>query len=365
MGISETGAATMAVSNPDRHNQGKELDYLCVDSFIKNIIDARVLQTAFELQIIDALIENQSCNFDDLKKESGGDSRGLRFLLDLLMTNQVLEEYRGEITLSQQFTNALKYRDLLEAKLEFAGLVLPDFTDLFTTLVQSPERFARNARIFELFGYHRCFDYTPENFEQTKRWMRITTTFTKYEAQVCLRRHDFGPYQHILDVGGNSGEFVLQICREYPTLSATVFDLPLVCDIGREHIHSEPEADRIAFIKGDALRDPLPRGFDLIALKSILHDWPEKEAGLLIANAAKSLDPGGTLLIFERGPFAMGNTPLPYSMIPFLLFFNSFRSPITYEERLEDLNFLDIKKEKIDLETPFYLITAKKPLDQP
>jgi hypothetical protein len=92
----------------------------------------------------------------------------------------------------------------------------------------------------------------------------------------------------------------------------------------------------------------------------MLHDWPEKEARLLIANAAKSLDPGGTLLIFERGPLAMGNTPLPYSMIPFLLFFNSFRSPITYEGQLKDLSFQDIKREKIDLETPFYLITARK-----
>jgi hypothetical protein len=223
----------VAVSNPNRHNQGKELDYLCVDSFIRNIIDARVLETAFELQLIDVLIEKQPCHLHDLKKESGGDIRGLRFLLDLLMTNQVLEEYRGEIKLSQQFTNALKYRDLLEAKLEFASLVLPDFTNLFNTLIRSPEQFARNARTFELFGYHRCLDYTPENFELTRRWMRITTTFTKYEAQACLRYHDFGPYQRILDIGGNSGEFVLQICKQYPEVSCTVFDLPLVCDIGR------------------------------------------------------------------------------------------------------------------------------------
>ena len=73
MGISEAGAGTMVVSNQDRHDQGKGLDYLCVDSFIKSIVDARALETAFELKLIDALIENQPCNFDDLKKGFEGD----------------------------------------------------------------------------------------------------------------------------------------------------------------------------------------------------------------------------------------------------------------------------------------------------
>jgi hypothetical protein len=115
-----------------------------------------------------------------------------------------------------------------------------------------------NARISDFFCYHRGFEVTPENYELTKRWVRITTTLTKYEAQVCLKYHNFGRYRRILDIGGNSGEFVRQVCKRYPGVSAMVFDLPLVCDIGLEHLRSEPEADRISFIKGNALTDPLP-----------------------------------------------------------------------------------------------------------
>jgi SAM-dependent methyltransferase len=175
-----------------------------------------------------------------------------------------------------------------------------------------------------------------------------------------MKYHDFGRYPRILDIGGNSGEFALQICRRYPRVSATVFDLPLVCDIGLEHIRSEAEADRISFVKGNALTDPLPEGFDLISFKSMLHDWPEKEAKQFILKASQSLEPGGTLLIFERGPLEVRQRTLPYSMIPFLLFFRSFRSPMIYEEQLKDLDFQNIRVEKIDLETPFYLVTARK-----
>ena len=92
----------------------------------------------------------------------------------------------------------------------------------------------------------------------------------------------------------------------------------------------------------------------------MLHDWPEKEAKLLILRASQLLEPGGTLLIFERGPFELGETTLPYSLIPFLLFFRSFRSPVVYKEQLKESGFQNTEVQRIDLEMPFFLITATK-----
>jgi SAM-dependent methyltransferase len=328
---------------------------------MKTVLDARALATAFELRLIDYLSENQASTLDDLKKRFARDDRGLQFIFNLLKANGVIEENNGTVKLSPQFQKALQYRDLLEAKLEFSHFVLPDFTDLFTALIVNPDQFGSNSRTFELFCYGRSLEYTPENYELTKRWVRITTALTKYEAQVCMKYHDFSRYNRILDIGGNSGEFVLQICKKCPNVYATVLDLPLVCQVGLEHVRSEPEADRIAFIKGDALTDELPKGFDLITFKSMLHDWPENEARQFIAKASQSLEPGGKLLIFERGPIEVGKTPLPYSLIPFLLFFRSFRSPLVYKEQLQVLDFEDLEIKRIELETPFFMVTAKKP----
>ena len=335
-------------------------DYLCVDSFMKTVVEARALTTAFELRLIDYLSENQANTLDDFKKGFAGDDRGLQLLLNLLRANRVIVENKGKVSLSPEFQQALQYRDLLEAKLEFAHFVLPDFSDLFTALITSPDQFGPNSRTFKLFCYQRSFEYSPENYELTKRWVRITTALTRYEAQVCMKYHDFSRYHRILDIGGNSGEFVLRICKNYPSIHATVLDLPLVCQVGLEHLRSEPEAERISFIEGNALADELPKDFDLISFKSMLHDWPDNEAKQFIARASQSLQPGGTLLIFERGPIEVSETPLPYSMIPFLLFFRSFRSPIVYREQLETLGFQDIEIQRIELEMPFYLVTAKK-----
>ena len=120
----------------------------------------------------------------------------------------------------------------------------------------------------------------------------------------------------MLDIGGNSGEFALQVCRRHGRLRASVLDLPLVCDIGGEHLAPEPEAKRISFIKRNAFADPLPETFDLISFKSMLHDWPEKDALLLIGKAARALAPGGALLIFERGRIPYRPETPPYSADP-------------------------------------------------
>jgi hypothetical protein len=350
----------MTSGNHLRKNLGKEFDYLCVDDFIKNLFDARALATAFEIRLIDSLLQDKHATIDSLTVQLGMDSRGMRLLLELLFANRVVENENGKLSLTEEFTHALQFRELLELKLIIINFAAHDLLDYFSELVSRPDQFVDKARFFKLFSYNRCFDYSQENYELTKRWMRITTVLTKYEAQACMKYHDFSRYRRILDIGGNSGEFVRQICKRCPGVSATVFDLPLVCDIGLEHIRSESEADRITFIKGNALTDALPEGFDLISFKSMLHDWPEKEAKQFLQKASHSLASGGTLLIFERSPIEAGETTFPYSMIPFLVFFHSFRSPGTYTEHLEHLNFLGIKVEKIDLETPFHLITARK-----
>jgi SAM-dependent methyltransferase len=142
-----------------------------------------------------------------------------------------------------------------------------------------------------------------------------------------------------------------------------VLDLPLVCEIGMEHVLAEPEQPRIAFIKADIRNDPLPGGYDLIAFKSMLHDWPEEEAERFITKASRSLNPGGTIVIFERGPLQTRGAIPPFSMLPILLFFRSYRSPAAYIRRFETLGLQDIEQREIELDTPFFMVTAKKPLE--
>ena len=344
---------------------GDALEFLCVDDFLRTLIDARALKTAFELGLVDQLIEHRSVGFDALGRATGVDRTGLRLLLDLLGANHVVEERGGKVRLRPQFAAALRYRDLLETKLDFAGFTLNDFADLFTALVKNPGSGAPKGRLFELFDYRRGLDPTFENYQRTRSWMRLTSTLTRYEALACMQLHDFSRYRRMLDLGGNSGEFILQLCKRHPGLRGTVLDLPLVCEIGMEHVLAQPEHPRITFIKADLREDAVPGSYDLMTFKSMLHDWPEEDAERFLAKAARALDPGGTLLIFERGPIRVGDSIPPFSMLPILLFFRSYRAPALYTRKLEDLGFRDIECREIELDTPFFLVSARKPGAQP
>ena len=351
----------MTSSDEQRRSSPPALEFLIVDEFLKTLVDARALKTAFELGLIDRLVEHRSGSAEALGRAVGADSVGMRFLLDLLRANGVVDERGGDVRFTRRFLTALRYRDLLETKLGFAGLTINDFADLFTALIKDPDGFMGQARLYQLFDYRRCLDLRAENFAPTRAWMRLTSTLTRYEALACMELHHFGGHRRMLDIGGNSGEFVLQLCRRYPELRGTVLDLPLVCEIGMEHVLTEPEAERISFISSDVRTDTLPLGYDLIAFKSMLHDWPAQEARQFIDKAARSLNPGGTLLIFERGPLQVENAVPPMSMLPLLLFFRSYRPPDNYVTQLGALGFRDVRQQEIRLDSPFFLVTGRKP----
>jgi len=340
---------------------GAEFEYLCVEEFTQELFHVRALATAFEIGLIDFILQTGSADLESLAKRWGAGLQAMHLLISLLTGNRVLEDHNGQIKLTDEFLKALKSRDLLQLKLQMTNFSAHDFLDYFSDLICRPDHFMKKSCFTRLFDYSRCFEHSKENDERTRQWMWITTTLTKYESQGCLAHHDFSRYRRILDIGGNSGEFVLRICRSYPEIHATVYDLPLVCDIGQEHVRPEPEADRIAFVKGNALTDEVPRDFDLVTFKSMLHDWPEREAREFIAKAAQSLKPGGTLLIYERGPIEIENGTIPYSSIPMLLFFHSFRGPSLYEDQLRSLGFEKVEVQRIDLEMPFYLVTGVRP----
>jgi SAM-dependent methyltransferase len=336
------------------------LDFLIVDEFIGTMVDARVVKTAFELGLIDRLLESRSGSVEALGRALGVDAPGLRLLLDLLGNNAVVEERAGDVRLSKRFLEALRFRDLLETKLDFAGFSINDFADLFSALVKEPRGFTARARMFQLFDYRRCLEPSRENYAQVRAWMRVTSTLTRYEAGACLELYDFGVHRRALDVGGNSGEFLLQLCRRHPKLSGSVFDLPLVCEIGMEHVLAEPEASRIGFVKGDVRNDPLPAGCDLISFKSMLHDWPPQDAERFLGKAVEALAPGGTLLIFERGPLALRERKPAFSLIPTLLFFRSYRAPAQYAAWLERLGMRELVLREVQLDSAFFVLSAKK-----
>lgn len=103
----------------------------------------------------------------------------------------------------------------------------------------------------------------------------------------------------LLDVGGGPGTWSLHFCQQHPELRATVFDLPSSEAIFRENIANSPVAERLNFVAGDFLQQPLGNGFEVAWLSQVLHGEGPEDAATLVRHAATALTSGGTLLIHE------------------------------------------------------------------
>ena len=124
---------------------------------------------------------------------------------------------------------------------------------------------------------------------------RLARPGVRAVADLLLSRLPENP--HILDVGGGPGTYAEAFVAG--GAQVTVFDLPEVIELMREHL----DAAGISAVGGD-FNEGLPEGpFDAVYLGSVSHIYGPQENLTLIKRVAQSLSPGGLIAIrdFIRG----------------------------------------------------------------
>jgi hypothetical protein len=331
--------------------------YLVVDDFLTDAVHVAALATAFECGLIDALLERPQSAFD-LAQACGREPERMSLLVGLLAGGRVLAKKRELFSLRPGFLAAMEYRDLLETKARYARLVLSDLGDRFTDLVFDFPAYVATSRVYSLFRYHAGKSAGPAEVAAAERWVALTTAASHYEAAALMHHFDFGGCRRILDIGGNSGELARRVCERHPQIRVDVFDLPVVCDIGRRHVARTPQAGRIGFIAGDARVDELPGGYDVCLFKSMLHDWPDQQAQLFLDKALGALAPGGRLLAFERAQVDASRLESPMRAVLALPFWPCFRQPETYVAWIQQRGGQDVVAQRIELDVDFMLVAA-------
>src|SRR5437667_762823 len=100
----------------------------------------------------------------------------------------------------------------------------------------------------------------------------------------------------VVDVGGGTGAMLASLLRRHPRARGILVDLPGTVARAGEFIESFGVAGRVT-VEGQSFFDPLPAGADLYLLKSILNDWPDREARLILGRCAQAARPGGRVVI--------------------------------------------------------------------
>jgi O-methyltransferase domain len=114
-----------------------------------------------------------------------------------------------------------------------------------------------------------------------------------------LSAYDFTRFGHIVDVGGGNGALIAGLLAACQQATGTLLDLPHVVAGAGDVLEQAGVRDRCKVIAGSFF-DSVATGGDIYVLKSILHDWHDREAQHILRNCRRAMSVGATQLLVER-----------------------------------------------------------------
>jgi SAM-dependent methyltransferase len=232
---------------------------------------------------------------EELAKATATDAQALRRLLVALTTIgicAVAGENRYSITELGSGLDSQSERSQ-KAWAIYEGQVLMDgWKGLLDTIKTGKTR-------AELLGVSDSFTLMAQRPEVVGIFNAAMAGLTRVFTPDILAAIDFAQSNHLMDVGGGSGQLLAAIAAQYPHLRGTVYDLPRCAEAANEYLARMRVGERVSFAPGDFF-ETVPSGADAIIMKSIIHDWNDERSMVILKNCHAALPRDGRLVIVDR-----------------------------------------------------------------
>ena len=147
-----------------------------------------------------------------------------------------------------------------------------------------------------------------------------------------------------------------ELTSRYPALTASVFDRPVVCDLARQSVKDSGAQERVTAVAGDFWQEDLPRGYDVMLLSNVLHDWSPEQNLVLAGKCHAALEDGGALVVTESFVNDDGTGPVTGAVSSLRMLIETAQgqnySCGEYESVLRGAGFTDIARVDFLLDAP-------------
>jgi SAM-dependent methyltransferase len=252
----------------------------------RNFMDCRVLLTGAELNIFMHLTDFTSSK--NLAKKQGWHERPLTVLLDALTAMGLVIKKDG---LYRTDPNMLPF-----LRSDSPQTVLPMIRHAATIW----KNWSNLTRIITETGGVENSSSGFKNPEDQKAFIGAMHVVARAHAPQIIKAINPGSARRLLDVGGASGTYTIAFLEASPDMSATLFDLPNVVDMGRVRIQEAGLMDRVSIMAGNFYTDSLPPGHDLALVSAIIHMNSTEQNVDLYKKIFDALVPGGRIVIRDH-----------------------------------------------------------------
>lgn len=135
------------------------------------------------------------------------------------------------------------------------------------------------------------------------------TSFSQIVTVAVLEAYDFSGIKVLADIAGGEGALLAAILHLYPAMRGLLLEQEHVVAgarkrLGQSRLRDRCNADAVDFFKS------VPAGADAYLMKSIIHDWDDERAIIILRNcreALRNVERGRLLLVEPIVP--PGNEP--------------------------------------------------------
>jgi SAM-dependent methyltransferase len=255
---------------------------------------AQAAYVAAELRLADLLADGPRTS-EDLAVATGADAPSLHRLLRALTTIEICREREDgsfEITPMGSLLGADTPGSLRSWTIWWGTNLWQVWGNLLYSV-----KTGESAR--KLLTGTDGFKHLEGNPETAAVFNQALSELTRLTSNSVVQTYDFSGLKRIVDVGGGYGELLICILRANPAISGVLFDLPHAIEGGKRRLEQAVLARRCEFVEGDFFAS-VPDGADAYILKSVIHDWDDKNGKLILENCRSAMGNKGRLLLVER-----------------------------------------------------------------
>ena len=245
--------------------------------------ESRVLLSAIELKIF-TVLDKHLMTSEEVSKKINSDPRATDRLLNALCAMCILKKVHGKF-----YNTDLSSKYLVEGKSEFMGN-LYHTNNLWYTWSYLTESILKGTSSKGDQNKKDKDDWV-ENFIDAMHYRGV------HQGKILAMMIDLANVNKMLDVGGGSAAFSMEIVKKNPSIKATVLDLPHVIPLTKKYVEGEHLSVSFDFIEGDYLTKDFSGSYDLILLSAIVHINSYEQNKKLIKKCADALNENGMIII--------------------------------------------------------------------
>jgi ubiquinone/menaquinone biosynthesis C-methylase UbiE len=247
--------------------------------------ESRTLLTAFELKMF-TVLDKHMMTSDEVAQKINANQRSTDRLLNALCAMGILKKVHGKF-----YNTDLASKYLIEGKPEFMG-GLYHTNNLWDTWSNLTNSVIKGSSFI-----------SDKNKTEKDDWVKYFIGAMHYrgvnQGKILAMMIDLTNVKRMLDVGGGSAAFSMEIVKKNPAINAVVLDLPYVIPLTKKYISESGLSDKFNFIEGDYLTKDFEGKYDLILLSAIVHINNYEQNKMLIKKCADALNKNGMIIISD------------------------------------------------------------------